>query len=262
MGAASTRLRCVTDPQMLLLVDFPKFMRNLLCDHSPHLYHDIRPNFTSPWLWRVYYAEYTFAYPPTNDLDLFKCNPWYSQPNVTFAVANDNSWLYYDPAASPVARVLRLGTVNPPVTVIPGDMTASPRSYLFRNTPVGVHGIGIWDMAAPFTYIYTVSTRGLGDSPVDIVPYAVGQDWQGIRINCELYDPDSYWLYFGTVNNIQTFLMVQGAGTDVPTIEIDDGTGGESAVSRNMRLPESRRLEPGSPTYRAVQEAVQRLRRR
>jgi hypothetical protein len=48
------------------------------------------------------------------------------------------------------------------------------------------------------------------------MPYLSGTDRHGIRVNMELYEPDvPRWVYLGyPPNDVQTFLIVQGAASE------------------------------------------------
>lgn len=102
---------------------------------------------------------------------------------------------------------LRSGTTNPPLVVFNDPIQSFfPKSYLFRN---GAHPIRYWE---PFPFTYTVASYGIAASQIAPVPYITSMEWYGVRVNMELYDPDSAgWNLFGNpVNNVQTFLIVNG----------------------------------------------------
>lgn len=188
---------------------FPHFVRSRTCDVGPHLADDILPNPIADQR-KVDYAEYVFQlWPgaPSNLIeDAFQANPWCNaQPGDVRPDVNDNGFLYGDRTPS-TTKHLKSGTISPPMVVANDPLQASfPKSYLFRNL---AHPIGYWQ---PSPYTYTVSPSGIAIPP-STVPYIAGMEYYGVRVNLEMYDPDSqYWSQLGSpVNNVQTFLIVMG----------------------------------------------------
>ena len=191
---------------------FSPFMRSRVCDIGARLEEDIFAD-PLPNNRRVDYAEYPFAlWPgaPTGLVeDVFQSNPWYSaRPGDIAPNVNDNGFLYGDRSPGTLKH-LRSGTTNPPLVVFNDPIQSFfPKSYLFRN---GAHPIGYWE---PFPFTYTVASYGIAASQIAPVPYITSMEWYGVRVNMELYDPDSAgWNLFGNpVNNVQTFLIVNGPG--------------------------------------------------
>ncbi|MCC6673398.1 MAG: hypothetical protein IT458_20235 [Planctomycetes bacterium] len=141
-------------------------------------------------------------------------------------------------------------------------------SYLFWNP---AHGIGMWDFMSPLDSVYQVNPRGWGDvhKPPpgfpggEVVPYLPGHEWQGIRVNMELFDPDNAsWPALGFSNNLPTFLIVQGPGSDVPALELggEQQSGSSGSGPRRSMLPsDTQRLEHDSAAHRRAQEAFRKL---
>ena len=71
---------------------------------------------------------------------------------------------------------------------------------------------GVLNWNANPGFIYQVNPLGWGDTfAPEIVPTLAGHDWQGARYNVELFSPaNPQWATLGAVNNLQTFLVVQG----------------------------------------------------
>lgn len=140
---------------------------------------------------------------------------------------NDNRHLYIDPGSN---QRLRGGTLSPPMVVFNDPFQAVfPKAYLFQNL---AHPVASWQP---------------GYSAPQAVPHLGGMDWYGIRVNMELFEPDNPgWLLLGSpVNNVQTFLIVQG--------QVAGPLGGESqgalALSPSSR---ERAREASSDTMREI----------
>ncbi|MCC6673332.1 MAG: hypothetical protein IT458_19895 [Planctomycetes bacterium] len=265
-GVTTRRYRLVTTPASPTFpYPFPRFHRNPVCDLSPNLYHDIWPFPSMPDNWWIDYTEYQNWILPqgvTADrvTDLFRSNPWYHQRSNLYSILNDNGFLYYTPA-----KPVQLGVVRPPTTVygVGGTMQSS---YLFRNS---VHGIGIYDFNIPNPpqvqpYIYAVDPSGIGDRQPGLgllgepLPAVPGQDWQGLRINAEVFAPADPWWQTQysppVVNNLQTFLIVEryAAGGDVPPL-------GGVEFQQGARASEVQRLDAHRATAEKLSVAKRRI---
>jgi hypothetical protein len=243
-GAATQRF-ALTSPLFNPGWLYPHFTRPRVCDIGPHVADDIRPN-PIPNDRKVDFAEYDFVIPLGWDPllfqnDIFQANSWYNSPlNATQPAVNDNRHLYIDPANN---QRLRSGTLSPPMVVFNDPLQVLfPKSYLFRNT---LHP------ADPWQPMYSVNAKG--HSAPQTVPYLSGMDWYGIRVTMELFDPDNpAWVLLGNpVNNVQTFLIVQGA--------VQGGGGLEEGLVL-ARSPSARESVRGS-TEATMREIAARRRR-
>jgi hypothetical protein len=160
-------------------IPIPEFMRNLACDFSPHLSHDIPPDSATPANWYIWWGErYEFVRPGTAPYptyspytniyqDVFKANPWYANANALLneALWTDNSHLYYDPA-DPLKWTLT-GHVAPPLT-LPQDTLVNPtKSYLFTNSR---HAY-LWYEFGPQGVVYKIGPNGFTAAPDYLVFY-------------------------------------------------------------------------------------------
>lgn len=113
--------------------------------------------------------------------------------------------------------------------------------------PIGntVHPVDPWQP------LYTVNVKGY--TAPQSVPHLSGMDWYGIRVNMELYKPDDPgWVYLGNPpNNVQTFLIVQGAAS---------GAGGGEEGLLLARSPAARE-SAGDASAAALREIAARRRR-
>src|SRR5690606_14522494 len=156
----TTRHELVTVPVAAGVDTQPLFMRNLVCDISPHLMFDhdlgLVPNAR-----KIYYAEHHFWHPntaanPAAYMDLFDANPWYHTHHGS-AVVNDNHHVYTRVSQG---KILLSGTIHPPCTTVDDPDPAIPtETYLFRNA---IHPIAVWDWSANPSYVYSVQPRGWG----------------------------------------------------------------------------------------------------
>ncbi len=220
----------------------PPFMRNLACDLSPHLVHDLPPNVSNPDQWWIWWGERFdhhrpgSGYPgyrphsPVYD-DIFKANPWFNNTYNVDAQWTDNPSLFYDSQNTKTWNLL--GHVAPPLTLPQNTLLASTKSYLFLNS---LHAWLWWDPGT--THTYTILSTGV--SAPDPLPFYTGSDWHGLRINMELVAPDdAYWTQIGVPrNNLQTFLTVE---SDVPPVESFQGE--STTPAKNLGIEGKARRE-------------------
>jgi hypothetical protein len=199
---------------------YPHFLRNRLCDFSPHLADDIQTG-SDLVNRKVDYAEYldfTVWFVPAGGwvTDAFKPNAWYSAGPLDYRPdVNDNKFLYGDRSVLTLKH-LRSGTIAPPLVVANEDLqTLFPKSFLFRNP---THPILVWE---PFPFTYSIGVQGWGTGTTTVPPAFSNMSWYGIRFNLELFDPDNpFWVPNDTEkdfrNNVQTFLSVNSLVAEPP----------------------------------------------
>ncbi len=185
----------------------PPFMRNLMCDFSPHLLSDIHP------FWAMYPGSWRTRPTPTGSVstftDAFACNPWYDDVRgVNGAPWYDNENLYYVKNTYDAFY----GILNP------------PGSWAFSTQGGWLDPWSNQAMLGPFGFnpspnnIYVLDlTWGIGDTRgPDIVPDTTITWNQGVyvtgwRFNAQLANPDSQHIW----TNLQSFLGLNWVKTGV-----------------------------------------------
>ena len=193
------------------IVPLGGFMRNLLCDFSPHLILDAHPEWAN-W----FDGEFNF-YKPNQKLGVYGSSSWFDSPDEPKDLSSnpkyvspDNWNLYYNPYATtgtndrPNSAIL-FGHLNPPGTWDPVANGGFPfGSFLWPGAPV-----------LPFTTppffnagLYETDAWGLGDqqnvqgTSYRVSDHAPDTNWDGFRYNCEVqFSANSQW------SNLQTFLV-------------------------------------------------------
>jgi len=189
----------------------PRFMRNLECDFSPHLFPDPHPIWAEKWQ-------------AFGSSDVYAALPWWTSTGV---FPYDNAYLYYNPSPGYPAHLLNFttqefmvsftqllaGVVNPPGTGLSGN----PNEYLHPHFAKSV--LGPWAPCTAAGSTYSVGPNGLGSVAAgcpDVVPIgALDEQWQGFRYNAQRYVDATE---FG---NVQTFLAVNGVPTAPPDENVD-----------------------------------------
>lgn len=187
------------------------FMRNLVCDFSPHLAMDPHP------FWSVYMGNYSHPPNPTFASDPYASNPWHENdansvsPNLPADILSDNPFLFHNrhsighslsfgPLIFPATTFVSSGHLNPPGTYSP-----SPSFTTWIVQPFFTFG--------PFTPC-TGATIQFGnfcfnDAPSgcpDRVPEILPELTRGRRFNLEIAPGQ-----IGN-SNLQTFLSVFNVG--------------------------------------------------
>ncbi len=174
------------------------FMRNLLCDFSPHLLSDIHP------FWGMYPGPWRTRPTPTGTVstftDAFGCNPWFKGLGGSSGTPwYDNENLYYVKDTYDAFY----GIINP------------PGAWAYSTQGGWLDPWSNQSMLGPFGFnpspnnIYVLDlTWGIGDTRgPDIVPdttltWSQNTYVTGWRFNAQLANPDSQHLW----TNLQSFL--------------------------------------------------------
>jgi len=201
----------------------PVFMRELICDYSPHLIRDIHP------LWQYYWDSIFFQQPvvpgPMRH-DVYGSHPWCAAPwdPGTGAMGIhwstwDNPYLYYNPnlpgyqASNLIWGYIQYHNVTVGVTSPPGSYYYSTDSPPYHTAPPGYFltslatgTFGPFGSCSPgVAGTYATNPLGIGDIGTgcpDEMPIFPGLDGLGVRFNCQRY-PNGV-----PIGNLQTFLVV------------------------------------------------------
>jgi hypothetical protein len=191
------------------IITINEFMRNLICDFSPHLIMDAHPEWPN-WF------DNTFSYwSPVQKVGIYSSTSWFDSPDEPLTttsnsfVSPDNWNLYYNPYGPTGGNNRELsailsGHLNPPATWDPNASGGFPvASFLWPG--VGTPGF----TSPPYYNVNTYATDqwGLGDvtnvsAPYRIADHAPNTNWDGFRYNCEVQFPENL-----TWSNLQTFLV-------------------------------------------------------
>ncbi len=189
------------------------FLRNLVCDFSPHLIMDAHPE------WPQWFDN-TFQYylQIKQKVGVYSSSSWFDSPDEPLTktssnyVSPDNWNLYYNPYGPtggnnrPLSALL-YGHLNPPATWDPNASGGFPvASYLWP-------GVATPGFTTPPYYNvnnYATDQWGLGDvsgvsAPYRVADHAPNTNWDGFRYNCEVQFPSTgFW------SNLQSFLVANG----------------------------------------------------
>lgn len=242
----------LTDPFGLPGRVRPPFMRNLMCDVSPHLVQDSHPLWA--WRWDTWFDPYPPPSPRYNDV--YASHPWYDavlDPVTGSWGVIDNPYLFHNPSWYPLPSAndwavgyhrVTLGITSPPGSYF---VSTSP-SYLMGGLPTTTFGpFGACTPATPGTY--AVDALGVGDTGTacpDALPWFPGLIGLGIRMNCQRSDASGVFS-----GNLQSFLIVT-TNTQNP---IDEGLW----AGRSRQVGDSERARDG---LRSLPQAAEWLRRR
>jgi hypothetical protein len=184
------------------------FMRNLICDVSPHLVQDPHP------LWATSWNQWVdvFGLGTNRVNDVYASHPWYEGvfDLVTLSGGRfDNPFLFHNPAWYPIAsdndwgaafHRVTLGLASPPGSYF----IAGQPSYLLFVLPIATFG-PFGTCTPTVAGNYTVDALGVGDSGTncpDALPWFPGLVSLGIRMNCQRSQNGVF------SGNLQTFLVV------------------------------------------------------
>ncbi len=220
------------------------FMRNLMCDVSPHLAQDWHPIWADAWdLWPSLTPPYH---------DVYACHPWFDGLRVGGASQGqvDNPFLFHNPSSLGATSANDWGIgyhqVDVGIATPAGSYPSGGGSYLLFGPGTAVFGPwGPCQSGGPTTTyridpaLNPLGILGIGDNLAgcpDILPWFPALATLGLRMNCQRQT--------GTLSNLQSFLVITTNTVD-SEMEARSGprTRGEESFARQAGIRSTAALE-------------------